>query len=119
MTGKISKLAMTAYFPLVYSLPIITTATITTIIAINAPFDMLNDPVSVPDAPAFESALLPWFEEFASPAEPPFPGCCGAEVAREEKTEATEADDIAGVKDTVVLVADIDEDADEDCAIAR
>ncbi len=33
----------------------------------------------------------------------PSPGCCGAEVASEEKTEATELADISGVRDTKLV----------------
>jgi len=87
------------------------------IIAIIPPLDRFSEPVSVPEAPASESAPLPWFEEFASPAEPPLPGCCGAEVANDENTEATDADDIAGVKDTDVVVVGRTED--EFCAMTR
>jgi hypothetical protein len=90
-----------------------------TMIAMIAPLDRVNDPPSGPDAPASLSPLALPAEDPTSPAvgpgynqycalypflfkeeDSPFPGCSGAEVARLENTEATELEDISGVRET-------------------
>lgn len=88
-------------------------------IAIIPALEIAIEPWSVPAAPAAESPLPG--EDPASPAagpvlnvsfltrialqgrELPSPGCCGAEVASEEKTDATELADISGVRDTELV----------------
>ena len=82
-----------------YILPSITTQTTTMMIAIIPPFDMVMDPESGPEAPASLSPVLEPADDPASPAEGPLPGWIGADVASEEKYEATELEDMAGVKD--------------------
>ena len=57
-----------------YILPSITTQTMTTMIAIIPPFDMVMDPESVPEAPASLSPALEPADDPASPAEGPLPG---------------------------------------------
>ncbi len=74
--------------------------------AIIPPFDMVIDPESVPDAPASLSPEAEPAEEPASPADGPLPGWTGADVASDEKYEATELDDICGVKETCEVVAE-------------
>lgn len=68
-------------------------------IAIIPPFDIWIDPESGPEAPASLSPALEPADEPASPAEGPLPGWIGADVASEEKYEATELEDIAGLRE--------------------
>jgi len=80
------------------------TDTTITMMAMMAPLLSVMDSESVPEAPASESP--PGVDtEPASPAGSPFPGCCGAVVAKAEKKAATEAEDIAGVRLVVVVGA--------------
>jgi len=76
------------------------TPTTITIIAMIAPVDSVMDSLSDPEAPASESP--PTSLGFPSPGASPFPGCWGLALARAAKTLDTEAEDIAGVKDTDV-----------------
>jgi len=85
-------------------IPTIITPTTTTDMAIIAPVDKVMDSLSDPDAPA--SVSPPASFGFPSPGASPLPGCCGLALARAAKKLATEADDIAGVKDTKVEVVD-------------
>lgn len=79
------------------------------IMAIIAPFDNCTLPLEVPDAPASLSAPLLPTELAASPADG-FPGADGSEVARAEKNDATELEDMAGVRDIGEVKDDISVD---------
>jgi len=83
------------------TIPINTTEPTTTEIMIMAPVDKVIDSVSVPDAPAALSP--PESLELPTPGASPVPGCCGLALARAEKKLATEAEDMAGVKDVNVV----------------
>jgi hypothetical protein len=85
-------------------LPKMMTLDTTTIMAIIVPRFNVMLSLSDPAAPASLSPALPSFALEASPGSAPFPGCCGAEVARLENTDATEADDMAGVRLIVEVV---------------
>ena len=73
--------------------------------AMMAPLLRVIDSESDPAAPASESPPGVVLAEPASPAGSPFPGCCGAVVAKAEKKAASEAEDIAGVRLVVVVGA--------------
>lgn len=75
-------------------------------IAIIAPVDNCTPPFEDPDAPASLSAPLLPSELAASPAAGSF-GAKGSEVARAEKNEVTELEDMAGVSDIEVVVMGI------------